>query len=235
MKRILFFLFFSSVIELAKANPTTDKKNKPLVLQMMISHPRNTDQTSLIFRENKVEMVTNTSTWQKSENPKLGRFESSMTPSLKSLKQRLQWYHSRLKQTVPLSSLIKNSRVQPSHAPHSPIFRLNTKEIKLGESFFKRLEDIIQQIGNQKWICVECATYKRHKKGIVRVVRKRKGMSNKKENNQSNPVNQPKKESARWLVQKKILSKKSLNCIRKTKTKWECVDKQFGIFEIKFL
>lgn len=256
MKRILFLLFFPSVIGLAKASPATDgknkplvlrsssssslssstpatdKKNKPLVLQRMVSHSRNTDQISLIFRENKVELVTNTSTWQKSKTPRLGWFESSLTSSLKSFKRRLQWYYIRLKQTVPFSSLIKDRRFQPSHTPHAPVFRLNTKEVKEGGSFFKELEDIIQQIGNQNWVCVECATYQRHKKGIVRVARKQTGISNQKKDNQPK---QNKKESARWLVQRKILSKKSLNCIRKTKSRWECVDEKFGIFEIESL
>ncbi len=33
MKRILFFLFSLSVIEMATANPVTEKQSKPLVLQ----------------------------------------------------------------------------------------------------------------------------------------------------------------------------------------------------------
>ena len=207
---LCFFAFYS-----AGESQTTDKNTKsltkPLILQRVVSHPRNTDQISLIFRENKVEMVTNTSTWQKSNHPRLGRFESALTPSLKSLKQRLNRYHGRLKRTVPLSSLVKDSRLEPSHTPHAPIFRLNTKEIKEGEVFFKELEDIIQQTGTIKWVCVECAEYQRHKKGILRIVRKQTKRT------------------------KKVLSKKSLNCIHKPKSRWECVDKLFGIFEIKSL
>ncbi len=229
MKRILFFLFSLSVIEIATANPVTEKQSKPLVLQREVSHPRNIDQISFIFRENKVEMVTNISFWQKGKKPRLGRFESSMTPLLQSLKKRLTRYRGRLQKTVPLSSLIKDRRIQPSHTPHAPILRLNTREIKEGGPFFKELEDIIQQIGNTNWKCVECAEYQRHKKGIVRVVRKRTGISNKQ---RDNPSKKPSKKLSRYLVKRKILSKKSLNCIRKTKSRWECVDRQFGIFEI---
>ena len=228
MKQILFVLLVPSVIEMAIANPVTEKQNKPLVLQRMVSHPRNIDQISWIFRENKVEMVTNTSTYQKSKQPRLGRFESSITPLLRSLKKRLNRYHGRLQQTVSLSSLIKDRRIQPSHIPHAPILRLNAREIKEGSTFFKELEDIIQQIGNTKWKCVECAKYQKHKKGVFRIVRKRISVKNKKE---GSPSKQATKKTSRYLVQKKILSKKSLNCIRKTKSRWECVDKKFGIFE----
>ena len=227
MGRILFF--FLSIIALAQANPSTEKQTKPLVLQKEVSHPRNTDQISFIFRENKVEMVTNIATYQKGKKPRLGWFESSMTPLQRSLKKRLKRYQGWLKKTVPLSSLIKDRRVQPLHIPHAPILRLNTREIKEGGPFFKELEDIIQQIKKKQWICVECVTYQRHKKGIFRVVRKRTGISHKKRDNQSK---QPAKKIYHYLVQRKILSKKSLNCIRKTKSRWECVDKQFGIFEI---
>ncbi len=229
MKRILFFFVFSSVIGLAKANPEEETKTRPLVLQRVVSHSRNTDQISLIFKANKVEMVTNTSHLQEGKKPRLGWFESSMTPSLKLLKKRLERYQGRLKKTVPLSSLIKDKRIQPSHAPHAPYFRLNTREIKEGGAFFKELEDIIQQARDTKWECVECAEYQKHKKGILRVVRTRTGRENQKE---SSPSKQDTKKPSRYLVQKKVLSKKSLNCVRKTKSRWECVDNKFGIFEI---
>ena len=145
------------------------------------------------------------------------------------LKIRLNWYHSRLEQTVPISSLIQKGPIQPAHIPHAPLFLLNKEPVKIGNIFFNELEDIIQQIPNHHWTCMECAEYQKHEKGILRIVRK---LSKKKP---TSNASKPAKKDSTFLVQKTVFPKKHLNCIRKTKLLWECVDKQFGIFEIASL
>ena len=232
---LLFFLsFYLLLLNTAKVHSSAKKEVKPLVLQMTISHSRNTDQVSLIFRADKVEMVTNTAHYQKGKKNQLGWFESSITPELNSLKQRLNWYHSRLKKTVSIASLINKGPVPPSsHTPHAPLFRLNKEHIKEGGVFFNELEDIIQQIPNHNWTCVECAEYQKHEKGILRIVRKRQNsVARKPPKNKQASNNKLAKKKSTFFVQKTVLSKKNLNCSRKTKSLWECVDERFGIFEI---
>ena len=199
----------------ALANP------KPLILQWEVSHPRNRDQISLIFRKNTLELVTNTSSWQKKQgNPRLGRFGSPISPKLKLFKRQIKQSHIRLKQTVSAFSLIKDSRFRPPSFPHASIVRVNGKEIKKGHPYFEPLARIIRQAWQIKWICLECATYQRKGNAVLRTVQAGPGL-----------IIGP-KEKAIGGVTTKTFSKKELNCISKAKGRVECIDPIFGIFEL---
>ena len=202
---------------------------RPLVLQWEVSHSRNTDQISLIFREKTVELVTNTSSYQKGKVVRLGRFESPLTVELKDLKDQVGRYYARLKKTVPLSSLIKDPRVQASVDPHAPVLRISEEEIQSGHAYFKPLALIIYQIWEREWTCVECATYKKTRKSIIRTVKKLKqGLKRSADKKKAHG----KISKNQWNERKQNFSKKLLNCIPKEKKRVECIDPQFGIFEI---
>lgn len=205
-------------------------KIKPLVLQWEVSHPRNTDQISLIFRRNMVELITNTSSYQKGKPVRLGRFQSPINPELERIKKQIKRYRIQLKQTVSMLSLIKDSRVSlPTTDPHAPVLRINEKEIHGEHPYFKPLASIIYQIWENKWICVECATYKKRRKSIIRTVKKLKSPSDS-----SKKIKKAKSQSKRskWDTTKQKFSKKFFRCVPKGKKKIECVDPHFGIFEI---
>ena len=213
----LFLIIFSQIILFQN---TAFAKSKSLVLQQEVSHPRNTDQISIVFRQSTVELVVNTSSWQKeNNNPRLGRFVSNLTPKLKQLKKQIEQFHTQLKQTVSVLSLIKDSRFQPPPSPHAPILRINKEEIKEGHSYFQPLARIIHQIWQVKWICLECTTYQRKGNTILRTLQSPTLITNTKE-------------PAIEKLKKRIFSKKKLNCIPKNKGKIECIDPHFGIFKI---
>lgn len=200
-------------------------KIKPLVLQWEVSHPRNTDQISLIFRENTVELVTNTSSYQKDKKIRLGRFQSPLTLELKMIKEQIKRHRTRLKQTVPVLSLIKDSRIpRLKPDPHAPLLRINEETIQAGSPHFKSLAPIIYEIWEQEWTCVECATYKKRRKSIIRTIKKLKSSKDSPKNT--------KKSKNKWSTTKQRFLKKFFNCVPKEKKKVECVDSQFGIFEI---
>ena len=135
---MLIPLAYSVTSKAEEVNPLNAYK-KPLVLQWEVSHPRNTDQISLIFREKKVELVTNTSSYQKGKGVSLGRFESSLNHELKELKEQVGRYYAHLKQTIPLSHLIKDPRVQAKVDPHAPVLRISEEEIPSQHPYFKPL------------------------------------------------------------------------------------------------
>ena len=218
---------YSKIPSKERAASSTDKT--PLVLQWEVSHPRNTDQISLIFRKDTVELVTNTSSYQKDKKVHLGQFESSLTLELKDLKEQIGHYYNRLKKTVPMSSLIKDSRIRPTVDPHTPVLRISEEEIQTGHPYFEPLASIIYQVWEREWLCVECATYKKKHKSIVRTVKKLK--SNLKETMDQEKV-QSKSSKNQWEKSKRSFSKKLLNCVPKGKKKIECIDPKFGIFEI---
>ena len=210
--------------------PHKSKKNT-LVLQWEVSHPRNTDQISLIFRPTKVELVTNVSFYKKGQKVRLGRFQSPLTPNWQAIKKRVSRYQRELKKTVPLSTLIKDDRVKPHHKPHAPILRLDAEVIHEGSAYFKELTTIIHEVLNHQWSCVECAEYQRQKKAIIRTIKKQ---VNKNQNlpNTANKQKGPTKSSPKWKTHKKTFTLKELNCVSKGQGKVECVDQAFGVFEI---
>lgn len=216
---IFFFLLIPNAYPEKQDTKKTEVSEKALVLQWEVSHTRNTDQISLIFRQNIVELVSNTSSYQKKGSVRLGLFQSPMNPELKELKDQIKQYYIRLQQTIPLSHLIKDSRVQPIVDSHVPVLRINEEEMHEAHPYFKPLASIIYKVWERKWICVECATYKKRKKSIVRIVRKLK-------------TELKEKTKKKWVQRRQSFSRKILNCISKGKNKVECIDPRFGIFEI---
>ena len=210
-----------------KQVPFSDKR--PLTLQWEVSHPRNTDQISLIFRQDIVELVTNTSSYQKGKTAQLGRFETPLNAELKALKAQLEWYYMQLKKTVPLSSLIKDSRFRPIVDPHAPVLYINEEKVQNSEApYFKSLASIIYKVWERRWVCIECAFYKKKRKSIIRTVKRLKKDSNR----ETAVVQGRSKVRKKWETRRQKFSKKLLDCIPKGKNKVECIDPQFGIFEI---
>ena len=222
----LILLAYSVTSKAEEVNPPNANK-KPLVLQWEVSHPRNTDQISLIFREKKVELVTNTSSYQKGKGVSLGRFESSLNPELKELKEQVGRYYAHLKQTVPLSHLIKDPRVQAKVDPHAPVLRISEEKIPRKHPYFKPMALIIYQVWEKEWTCVECATYKKTRKSIVRTVKK---LKSKKKTGKKKASGKTSK--TQWDKSRQSFPKKLFNCVPKGKKKVECIDPRFGIFEI---
>lgn len=233
--RVLYTLiFFLNPILFSFAKAETGKRvfspsdKKPLILQWEVSHPRNTDQISLIFRQKSVELVTNTSSYQKSHIARLGRFTSPLNPKLKVIKEQINRYYIQSQKTVPVSSLIKDPRFQEATGrnPHAPVLRINKEEIHDEQDHFKPLANIIYKIWEHNWTCIECALYKKKKKFVVRTV--------KSKNLQSKTAAKEKNSNAKkqWKTSKQIIPGKLFNCIPKEKNKVECVDPQFGIFKI---
>ena len=210
-KYILLPIIFTNFYVISQTSNKTKTVQQPLVLQWEVFHPRNRDQISLIFRDHKVELIVNTSSYQKNNQSRLGRFESSMNPSLTNLKKQIEQYYAHLKSTVPLSSIVKDKRFKPKTTPHAPVLRINTETIRHTSSYFKPLAQIIRQVWEKhNWLCVECAVYKRQGRNIVRIVTKPNSSSQ----------------------EQKKFSKKQLNCIKKQRKLLECIDRQFGIFTI---
>lgn len=233
--RVLYTLFFflnSALLPFAKAETTkgvlSSSDKKPLVLQWEVSHPRNTDQISLIFKQKTVELVTNTSSYQNGRIARLGRFESPLNSKLKTIKEEVKRYYVQLRKTVPVSSLIKDPRFQEATRadPHAPVLHINKEEIDNKHAYFKPLANIIYKIWEHNWTCRECALYKKEKKIIVRTVKRR--------SLQSKTATKEKKSKGKKQgeISKQRIPGKLFNCIPKGKNKVECVDPQFGIFEI---
>ncbi len=239
-----FILFTFAGAETTNNIPSVNKK--PLVLQWTVSHYRNTDQISLIFRQQAVELVTNTSSYQTAGGTQLGHFKSAMSPELKILKQQIERYYIRLKKTVPISSLIKDPRFQSAPDPHAhaPVLRINEETVHDEHIDFKPLAKIIREAWKREWVCIKCAAYKlavtkpqtknkdkiaRPKAENTKIIREVKTMQKERKNKspaKTSPVQQKVK------TQIDTFSKKQLNCITNGNNKIECVDPQFGIFEL---
>lgn len=226
---------YSEVQEQKKSSSSPARK-PPLTLQWEVSHPRNTDQISLIFRETTVELVTNTSSYQKGKIVWLGRFDSPLTLDLKDLKEQVGRYYNRLQKTVPLSSLIKDPRVRPAVDPHAPVLRINEEEISDKHPYFKPLASIIYQVWEKDWLCIECATYKKKRKSIVRTVKRKSVSKTVRKSNLSSQSDNKKAQSEslknQWKKSHQSFPKKLLDCVPKGNKKVECIDPQFGIFKI---
>lgn len=220
-----FFIFDNTTPVYSKTS------QRPLILQWEVSHSRNTDQISLIFRQNTLELVTNTSIYQtpREKTITLGYFQSPMNPQLKKIKKDIETSYNYLKQTVPVLSLIKDSRLQIPFNPHAPVMRINEEEISSRDSRFKTLTSIISRIWKQDWICIDCAIYKKKKKSIIRTVKKLKSPETL---SHFNKIKKNSKNKNQWETKTKKFSRNSLNCIPQGKRSWECIDPKFGIFEM---
>lgn len=228
-----FFLFFLVPEAYSdtkqKENPLADKK--PLVLQWEVSHFRNTDQISLIFRQDTVELVTNTSRYQKNKPVRLGWFESPMNSEFEQIKRQISLYYTSLNKTIPLIQLIpipkfiKGLNVQATVIPHAPVLRIGEKKVHRKHPYFQPMVDIIHQAWKWKWLCMECAVYKKRGRFILRTEKKL-------QTNLKTQKTDQKKIKKQWKEVKRSFAKKMLNCLPMGNNKVECVDPQFGIFEI---
>ena len=228
----LIFLLSLILFPVAKTEANKEgssSKERPLVLQWEVSHPRNKDQISLIFRKEYVELVTNTSSYQKEKVVLLGQFKSPLTSELKKLKNKIKLYYIQLQKTVPVSSLIKDSRFQQASAvnPHAPVLRINEEEIKDEQAYFSSLSKVIYKVWKHKWICMECASYKKQKKNIIRTVKKLKS-----KNVTSVNIKGSGKAKEQWETSTQKFPIKIFNCVSVGKSKIECIDPKFGIFKI---
>ena len=220
MQCLVFFCFIiMGVYTLPLSKAASLAKDASLVLQWEVSHPRNTDQISLVFHQKEVELIANTSSYQTGKVIRLGRFKMAINPSALKLKKQIQVYYNNLKQTVPLSELIKDPRVQSPEASHAPVLRILDETLHYKHPHFNVLARVLHTAWDNAWVCVECAVYTKTKKGILRTVKKVKARGKKHGKAQHTSV-------------KTMVSKKLFQCIPRGSGKEECVDPQFGIFEI---
>ena len=208
-------LIIVSVI-LGTSQALSDSKSNALVLQVEALGFRNKDLISLTFRKNTVELITNTSgPVNKNKSVRLGKFTKPLNTDLQFLKRRLQFYHTlvaKTKSPVDLSGLIKATGFRSiANTPHQPIIKINGKKLNTNSPYFADLMRVFNEAlsDKDKWSCVRCASYKKGKNSIQRVVRAK----GKKPKNRS-------------------FRQRSLECRQLNKTQLECIDKQFGLFRI---
>ena len=186
-----------------------EQQKSALVFQYQVTHSRNIDQISLIFKKD-VQLVVNTSSFQESNSKRLGIFINPMNEDLLRIKNKIQTYYKHRSQTISLLDFMKfnNKNIQPSLLSNEIILRINDEEIRRSSSHFDSLMKIIYQIWDKSWKCLECAIYQKEGGSILRTV---KHLDQKKE---------------------KVFSRKQLECFSKTKRTIECVDQEYGIFEL---
>ena len=211
---LLFVLTHFTFLFSALAEKKSRPPQKSLVLQWEMSHSRNRDQLSLIFKQDHVKLVTNM-LLNSEHPPRLGQFKTPMTPALKLLEQEIRQYYVRLKQSTPVSSLIQTKQSSSHTEPHAPVLRINDREITKQHIYFKYLKKIlVQQAKNKNWQCAHCAVYKPSAKNTSSLQIQRILTQNRK-------------------TAKKTFSAQQLNCLLVTKKEWECADPDFGIFSLK--
>ncbi len=192
-----------------------------LVLQLDISHPRNVDQISLIFGKSSVGFVTNVfHTRPDSSNnthpPTLGQFRTPIDESLALLQQKILAYRNMIEFRKNITDNFLQSSIS-QRGIHASVIRIgrNGKILEIGESHpqFTALKNILyKEAYERQWNCLLCAEYKRKDNIIQRIV-KRKNY-------------------------KSIVKNFSLRVLRcnplgtENKKTIECVDEEFGIFEI---
>lgn len=195
---------------------------QPMVLQWVASHHRNTDQISLVFKQDNVDMVTNTSSWQK-DKMRLGRFSSRYTEKLAALKEQVEEYYIEWTSTVPASSFINidGFPIREIDDPHAPILSLAGEPIPKNHPYFEALSNIIYSIWENEWSCIECASYRKRRNSIIRTVE-----------TSASPQEGQKKSTAK--KNRQTFSKAQLECLPKEKGQdaIECVDPEFGIFKL---
>ena len=211
----------------ASARIKTKARSEPIVLQIQVSHPRNTDQTSLIFKQDRVEMVTNTfqanrqaSDQGSQKTPiRLGHFYAPLNESLRLLKRKVQVYRRLLKprgKGINLTKAMNTAGVSSFDTdPHAPLILLGGRrqslQVRQSNPYFKPLRNILRQAqAHQKWTCLSCVEYKKRGKQIVRIFKK-KGRK---------PATL-------------VLSRQHFQCLNLGQNRVECLDHQFGLFEIE--
>lgn len=234
------------LICLSPQTATGTGDERPLVLQYQVSHPRNTDQVSLIFRQKTVELVVNTDFWQEETMPRrLGHFVAFYNWELSHLKRRLEHYHRSFTGTVSLLSLIDipdlPSMREP--APHAPSISIGGEEVPSRHDHYEALFGIIRSVWDHRWVCYVCASYRIQGDSIVRTMedpfRAIISSPDARRSNVIDEFSQPRRfeesievprVSGTWVSG----SGESLDCIRTGHdgTRMECLDSGFGLFEL---
>ena len=190
----------------------------PLVLQIQISHPRNVDQTSLIFREETVDFVTNSfqiSSQEKSPKFLLGHFQTTLNDDFKILQKQIVSIRNNLisknEKKVADSKDKKSEPVQV--VPHAPVIYIGGNgdplTIREDDTHFESLRNILFKVRDQDWKCISCAKYEKKGTSIARTV--------EKENQKATS---------------RTFSREALKCVSLDEDRIECIDPQFGIFEL---
>ena len=164
--------------ELLPQTTTGTEDGRPVVLQYRVSHPRNTDQVSLVFRQDIVQLVVNTDFWQKETMPRrLGMFGALYNRELSRLKRRLELYHDYHTHTVSILSLLDIPDIPgltptPDPIPHAPpSISIGGEEVSSKHDHYEALFGIIRSVWDHKWICVHCAFYRIRGGSIMRTIR----------------------------------------------------------------
>ena len=204
--------------ETAPSPDDTSKDEVPLIFQYSVSHHRNHDEISLVFRDDVVDLVTNISTFQPAP-VRLGWLRNPMNTHFTLLRDRLRIYRERLGSTVSVLELLLDDPdlapyahlLEPEVVPHAPVLRLDEEEIAHDHPYFEGLVPIFDEVWDEEWSCVDCATYRAAGDVIVRTRTREGGERSEIE-----------------------LLASLMDCIAVGHggSTIECVDREFGIFGI---
>lgn len=227
------------------------EEERPVVLQYQVSHSRNVDQISLVFRQDTVQLVVNTDSWQEETMPpRLGIFEASYNRELSRLKRELEYYRHHHTNTVPLFSLMEVPDVPgfpPMPDPHASRIFIGGEEVSSRHDHYKDLFGIIRSAWDHPWSCVDCASYRMQGDSIVRTITlstsdRQHRFSQESEFvksyglqfEQLTPWSSGGDGSREIPVQRPVFMDGPLDCIPRgdSGARLECVDSRFGIFEL---
>ena len=225
---------------LSPPTATGTEDERPMVLQYQVSHSLNTDQISLIFRQESVELVVNKDYWQEDAMPRrLGRFRADYNGELSRLKRKVGLYHDRLKRTVPLLSLLDvpdiPSMRERGPDPHAPRLSLGGEEIPSRHRVYEDLFGILESVWDHRWRCLECASYRIEGDSIVRTMNSL--FSRFSLDSPPFTVTDELFESSylgehvvSWVSERG----EPLECVRRGHdgARMECLDSRFGLFEL---
>jgi len=176
---------------------------------MEVSYYRNRDYRFLAFEGTNIEFVTNVFFFDSQEPnrlPRLGRFQTSMTPRLRMFESIFRAYHKML-------SRRKGGILDFRNVRQGPIMSINRQRLHYGMPLHSSVEDdfraAIEEIWNGDWTCVDCAEYRREGRSISRIDR-------------SVDSEEPRRR----------FSRRDLDCKFVGDGRLECIDPEFGIFEI---
>lgn len=233
---------------------TGTEEERPMVLQYQVSHSRNVDQISLVFRQDTVQLVVNTDSWQKETMPpRLGIFEASYNRELSRLKRELEHYHHYYTNTVSILSLMELPDVPgfpPMPDPHASRIFIGGEEVWSEHDHYEVLFGIIQSVWDHQWSCVECASYRIQGDSIVRTITLSTSDGQHRFSRESEFVKSEFVESyglqfeqlTPWTsgdeesreIPVPFYIDGPLDCIQRGEdgARLECVDSRFGIFEL---
>ena len=229
--------------ELLPQTTTGTEDERPVVLVYRVSHHRNTDEVSLVFRQDAVQLVVNTDFWQEETMPRrLGVFEAGYNRELSRLKTRLEVYHDYHAKYVSMRSLIDipGFRSTPDPIPHAPRIFIGGKEVPSEHGHHEVLFGIIRSVWDHQWSCVHCAFYRIRGDSIMRTM-KFSSADGKEHESADEFFGASELEYHKKLVKIPPIDRpqfyrdeESLDCVRTGKygTKMECLDSRFGLFEL---